>query len=220
MIPWSEAIEVLAWFRPAEPPVPRVLFEDEHSLAVEKAPHESCGEPHGVSGGLCARVHRLPGAAAAVALESWGYGVSGVCWFAKTSAAAATLRERVSAERELIVLARGNLRKQGTVTRRSAAEPARGARYRKQADVGRHSLLTVFTTDSQETGTLLDFASIRHPVLGDAVHGDAASNHFAQHRHGLDRPFVHVRSSQLGDALATAELAPDLQRVLSSLGSD
>jgi hypothetical protein len=56
--------------------------------------------------------------------------------------------------------------------------------------------------------------------LGDAVHGDPSSNDFLQHRHGLDRPFVHVRSSRLGSAEAVSELAPDLQRVLDSLGSD
>ena len=220
MIPWSDAIEALCWFRAGEPPAPRVLFEDEQSLAVEKAPHESSAEGRDDVGSLCARVRRLPGSAAAVALESWGDGVSGVCWFAKSSAAAATLRERVSGERELVVLARGNLRKQGTVTRRGPGDPARGARYRKQADAGRHSLLTVFTADRDETGTLSDFASIRHPVLGDAAYGDAATNHFVQHRHGLDRSFLHVRTSRLGSAEARSELTPDLARVVASLGSD
>ena len=220
MIPWSDALEVLAWFHRGEPPAPRVLFEDEQSLAVEKAPHERVLEPLGELVSLTTRVRRLPGCESAVALDSWGQGVSGVCWFAKTSGAAAELRSQLGLERELVVLARGNLRKQGTVTRRSNGQQARGARYRKRADVGRHSLLTLFIDESKEDGAFADLASIRHPVLGDATRGDAATNDFSQHRHGLDRPFVHVRTSQLNGAAACSELAPDLTRVLESLGSD
>ena len=220
MIPWSDAIEALAWFRPGEPPAPRVLFEDDCSLALEKPPHESLVERGGALGSFTLRVRQLPGCASALPLDSWGAGVSGVCWFAKTRETPALLAAPGTAERELLVLARGNLRKQGTVTRRGSAEPTRGARYLKQAEHGRHSLLTVFSADPSELGTLADFASIRHPVLGDAAHGDPSSNDFLQHRHGLDRPFVHVRTSRLGRAEAHSELAPDLLRVLTSLGSD
>jgi len=124
----------------------------------------------------------------------------------------------------LLVLARGNLRKQGTITRRGAGTATCGARYHKQADVGRHSLLRVLTDDVDELGALRDFASISHPVLGDVVHGDSASNHFLEHRHGLDRAFVHCVTSRLrvGAEIheASSELAPDLARVLASLGSD
>ncbi|HXK19111.1 MAG TPA: methyltransferase domain-containing protein [Polyangiaceae bacterium] len=220
MIPWSDAIEALSWFSPSEQPAPRVLYEDEHSVAVEKAPHESVFEQGGELGGFSLGVRQLPGCAAALPLDGWGAGVSGVCWFAKTEQAQATLSARGSGERELLLLARGNLRKQGTVTRRGQAQPTPGARYLKRAEHGRHSLLSVFTADASELGALSDFASIRHPVLGDPVHGDPASNDFLEHRHGLDRPFVHVRSSRLGLVSAVSELAPDLQRVLDSLSSD
>jgi 23S rRNA (uracil1939-C5)-methyltransferase len=221
MIPWSDALEALAWFAPAAPPAPRVLFEDERFLAVEKAAHEPIvargdGEPS-----LTQRVRQLPDCQQALALDAWGAVVSGVCWFAKRAAAAA----RPEGSAGLLVLARGNLRKQGTITRRSGGEAAPGSRYKKQADVGRHSLLDVLTHDSAETGTLRDFVSIGHPVLGDAGNGDAASNQFMDHRHGLDRAFVHCRSSRLGgDGMpareARCELAPDLARVVASLSSD
>ena len=171
----------------------------------------------------------LPGCAEAVPLERRGAGMSGVAWCGKR-AIDATTRGEASAdtapavERTLLVLARGNLRKQGTITRRGSAQATPGARYHKQADVGRHSLLRVLTNDVDELGTLRDFASISHPVLGDAAHGDAASNHFLDHRHGLDRAFVHCAASRLrvGTQLhqASSELAPDLARVLVSLGSD
>ena len=117
------------------------------------------------------------------------------------------------------LLCRGNLRKQGTIARRGA-QPAAGARYQKQREVARHSLVTVHSHEADETGLLRDFASIRHPVLGDARHGDGPSNDFLQPRHGLERSFVHVHSSRFGDAEAVSALAPDLGRVLESLGSD
>jgi 23S rRNA (uracil1939-C5)-methyltransferase len=218
MIPWSDAIEALAWFAPAVPPAPRVLFEDERFLAVEKAPHEpvvarGAGEPS-----LTQRVRRLPDCGQAMALDAWGDAVSGVCWFAKGADAAAR-------ERTLLVLTRGNLRKQGTITRRRGGDAGPGSRYKKQADIGRHSLANVLTLDPVESGTLRDFVSIGHPVLGDAGNGDAASNQFMEHRHGLDRAFVHCSSSRLVGEGATAreascELAPDLARVVASLSSD
>jgi 23S rRNA (uracil1939-C5)-methyltransferase len=196
MIPWSDAVEVLAWFEPCPPPPPRVLFEDEELLAVDKPAHESTKN-------LRERVQRRPGCQHAAALTTWGEGVSGACWFQK---ARRTGTPRV--EHELLVLCRGNLRKQGT---------SHGA--------ARHSLARVLTSDHDELSTLRDFAGIRHPILGDSTSGDAATNDFLLHRHGLDRPFVHVGLARLrtssGAVLeASSELAPDLAQVQASLSSD
>lgn len=221
MIPWSDALEALAWFVPQAPPAPRVLFEDGHYLAVEKEAHEILGKA--ALDSLTARVQALPGCQHAQALDGWGKAVSGVTWFVKS--AAAEPRPALLGERTLLVLARGTLRKQGTVTRRGDASKTRGSRYKKQSDVGRHALVSVGNEDTDETGTLRDFASIGHPVLGDAVTGDAASNQFLEHRHGLDRAFVHCQASRLrapdgSERVAESPLAPDLRRVLLSLGSD
>jgi 23S rRNA (uracil1939-C5)-methyltransferase len=218
MIPWSDAVEALAWLEPAAPPAPHVLYESEAWLAVEKIANEA------LAPSLLERVRKL--SPEAVAVESWGSGVSGVCWFAKTPAAAPALREALgSAERELTVLVRGNLRKQGTVTRRVAGQSTPGTRYKKLRDVGHHSLARAFTRDADETGALRDFASIGRPVLGDAQLGDRRSNEHVEHRHGLDRPFVHCRATTLqapdGSALSvTSELAPDLSQALESFESD
>ena len=221
MIPWSEALEALAWFVPQAPPAPRVLFEDADYLAVEKEAHEILAKAPLDS--LTERVQLLPGCQQAEALETWGAGVSGVCWFSKR--ASADTKPTPLGERTLLVLARGSLRKQGTVTRRHDGTTTRGSRYKKQADVGRHALVSTINEDPSETGTLRDFASIGHPVLGDATIGDAASNQFMEHRHGLDRAFVHCLDSRLATPdgavrVARSELAPDLSRVLTSLGSD
>jgi hypothetical protein len=149
-----------------------------------------------------------------------------VCWFAKSKTSEPGLRRALhAAERELIVLVRGNLRKQGTVTRRSAEGPARGARYKKQRDLARHSLASALVADADEVGALRDFASISHPVLGDPKHGDRKSNDHVEHRHGLDRPFLHCRAAKVCDFAGTeqqvsCELTPDLLQVLTSLESD
>lgn len=212
MIPWSDAVEVLTWFEPSPIPLPRVAFESEQLVAVDKPPHES-------SESLLARVRRLPGADAARALDDFGAGVSGVCWFEK---------QRVDAtpgERDVTLACRGNLRKQGTISRREPSDL--GARYRKQADLGRHSLVSVRCFDTSERELLRDFASIRHPVLGErsARLGDGETSDFMQHRHGLDRAFLHVAQSSLalpsGQTLtASSSLAPDLAEVVTSVGSD
>jgi 23S rRNA (uracil1939-C5)-methyltransferase len=231
MIPWSNAIEALAWFAPGAPPPPRVLHETEAFLAVEKAPHETVSSRGADGPSLQARVRQLPDWQDAQPLDAWGAEVSGVCWFAKSATLAAKLTaERTASgasrpERSLSLLTRGTLRKQGTIARRGGEAAGLGSRYKKLADAGRHAWVTVLTHDAEETGTLRDFAGIGHPVLGDAVSGDAASNQFLEHRHGLDRLFVHCTSSRLRvDAETVLDahsvLSPDLSRVLASLGSD
>jgi 23S rRNA (uracil1939-C5)-methyltransferase len=225
MIPWSDAVEALAWLEPAPAPAARVLFENEAWLALEKHAGESIISADSAEPSLLARARAAHGAAL-TPVDGWGSGVSGVCWFAKTSAAEPALRRALArAERELVVLVRGNLRKQGTITRPGPAGPMRGARYKKQRDIARHSLASALSFDDAEVGTLRDFASISHPVLGDARHGDRKSNDHIEHRHGLDRPFVHCRSVSLCDETGrehrvSCELSPDLEQVLGSLVSD
>jgi 23S rRNA (uracil1939-C5)-methyltransferase len=206
MIPWSDAVEVLCWFELAPAPPPRILFEDEAFVAVEKPPYES----------VASLVRRLPGLVGTRALDAWGPDVSGVCWLAKGEQVASP------GERELTLACRGNLRKQGTVTRRASAT---GSRYRKQRELGRHSVVSVFVADGDESEVRRDFATIRHPILGSQRDGDAETNAFFQHRHGLDRAFLHVTRSQLRVAPGTvlearSELSPDLGRVLASVDSD
>jgi 23S rRNA (uracil1939-C5)-methyltransferase len=226
MIPWSDAIEALAWFTPAPAPAPRVLHEDDDFLAIEKAPHEAVN-PQAELPDLTTRVRLRPGCQGARAIDAWGPSVSGVCWFTKHAAAARQLRhvgdDAVRGERTLSILVRGSLRKQGTIMRREGESAARGSRYRKLADVGRHALLSAISDDADEAALLRDFVSIGHPVLGDGESGDLASNQFLEHRHGLDRAFLHCTHSRLQVDGATwleaeSELAPDLARALASLG--
>jgi 23S rRNA (uracil1939-C5)-methyltransferase len=209
MIPWSDAVEVLAWFEPDAVPVPRVLFEDEAWLAVDKAPYET-------SAAVAVRARRLPGCSEVRALDAWGEEASGVCWLAKRGDLAS------AGEREVTLACRGNQRKQGTIARRA---PDAGTRYRKERELGRHSLVSASVVDRSEAQLLRDFATIRHPVLGSSTSGDPTTNDFLQHRHGLDRAFLHVTRSRLrlasGAVLeASSELPPDLRRVVETLASD
>jgi hypothetical protein len=224
MIPWSDAVEALTWFTPSAPPEARVLFRDEQLLAAEKAPHQllSGDDPST----LLRSVQALPGWSQAVPLERWGDATSGVCWFARNAELAEQLAG-ATRDSEVTLLVRGNLRKQGTITRRHAAGASAGTRYHKLADVARHSLTTARIHDTDERGLLGDFAAIRHPVLGDGATGDPASNRFVWHRHALDRPFVHIKTSALTTADGLQRRAhsdhdptPDLNWVLTSLRSD
>ena len=166
MIPWSDAVEALAWLEPAAQPAPRLLFENAQWLAVEKHAGEPIVSADLQQPSLQKRV-RLAHGEALTAVDHWGVGVSGVCWFAKSKASEVGLRRALhGAERELSLLVRGNLRKQGTVTRRSAEGSSRGARYKKLRDLARHSLASALVADEDEVGALRDFASISHPVLG------------------------------------------------------
>jgi 23S rRNA (uracil1939-C5)-methyltransferase len=209
MIPWSDAVEVLCWLEPCAPPTPKVLFEDEHWQAFDKPAYEQLSNDGRIV------TPTPPGAA-----------MSGVVFRAKTPTAADSLGQALrEAERELTLLVRGNLRKQGTIARRQPSLVAHGARYKKQANVGRHSLVSAMVKDADENATLGDFASIGHPVLGDARYGDPRSNQHLEHRHGLDRAFVHCAAVRLrshtGDELhVRAELAPDLAQVLASLAGE
>ncbi len=214
MIPWSDAIEALCWFGPAAPPSPRVLYRDEHWVAVEKAAFEPMTASAGES--LTARVRRLPGFADAEALEGWGAETSGVSWFSRP----ASLASVVSAERWLTLGVRGNLRKQGTITRHRDGAATAGARYKKRGALGRHSWVSASVHDDDERALLADFAGIGHPVLGDP-RGDDATNQFLEHRFGLDRTFAHCHESRLvlreGTVLcASSELAPDLSQLVDS----
>jgi 23S rRNA (uracil1939-C5)-methyltransferase len=224
MIPWSDAVEALTWFTPGAPPEARVLFRDEQLLAAEKAPHQPVsGDDRGTLG---SSVRMLPGWSEAVPFDRWSDATSGVCWFARNAELARQLAG-ATRDSELTLLVRGNLRKQGTITRRHPTGPTTGTRYHKLADVARHSLTAARVSDTDERALLGDFAGVRHPVLGDPddVTGDPASNRFIWHRHALDRPFVHVTTSSLTTAdgvqrSAHSELAPDLAWVLTSLRSD
>jgi 23S rRNA (uracil1939-C5)-methyltransferase len=223
MIPHSAAVECLVMLRRSAVPPPTVLYEDAQCLAVIKSGYELL---LGEASGLLERVRGLPGAerAVAVAAASLDRDASGVCVFARTPATLPELeRACVAAKHTFSVLARGITHKKGRIRR-----PVRDARrsvpastsYERRAVHGGHSLLAVHAEHGSPLYIRQHLASIGHQVLGDA-RGDAASNAFFEHRHGLDRSFLHraALTLTLGAEPRTLEapLPGELAAVLGSL---
>jgi 23S rRNA (uracil1939-C5)-methyltransferase len=218
MIPLSDAIECCALLAPAPPPAPRVLFEDEHTLALDKAPFEDADTG---SDSLLARARRTLGQPGLTPLLSLERDVSGVCWFAKTPTAAANLREDVArAELCFCALVSGISHKKGKIERRGREQQS-SLRYVRRGVRGGHSLLDVLAEPASVGELRRLLASIGHPVLGDARHGKAITNRYFEHRHGLDRPLLHCARLRLERSHGTLEveapLSADLAHVLGRL---
>jgi 23S rRNA (uracil1939-C5)-methyltransferase len=197
MIPLSDAVETLAVFRPAPPPAARILQEEDAFVAVERVAHEPDGD------------------------------ASGIQVFARSPAHAALIAPALEAARARhVVLARGITHARGSL---GSARPSAGAapsvrtRYERSETVGGHSLLTLESRGARPRTILRQLANLGHPVLGDARSGDRRSNAHFEHRHGLDRAFLHLASLDFRygerDISLRSALAPDLARVLESLRS-
>lgn len=111
-------------------------------------------------------------------------------------------------ERTYLALVRGITHKKGKI---------RTLRYVREAVHGGHSLLRI---DAQGVPPALLrklLGSIGHPILGDRRYGDPASNTFFEHRHGLDRSFLHCASALVDGERLEAALPGELAAVLASL---
>ena len=226
MIPHSTAVECLVTVLRGVAPAPTVVYEDAQCLAVVKSGYESMRAEAGTLG-LLERVRQLPGAADAVLVPGaqLDHDSSGICLFARSPAALALLELACTeAAHTFMGLARGVTHKKGSIRRpvRQARRvvPAR-TRYQRDAVHGGHSLLTITPEHSSTSFIRQHLAGVGHPLLGDTRFGDAASNTFFEHRHGLDRSFLH--RSQLALTLNNERLAleaplpGELSAVLASL---
>jgi 23S rRNA (uracil1939-C5)-methyltransferase len=152
-------------------------------------------------------------------------GTSGVCIFAKHKRALPLLAAALaSGEKHYLALVRGAARAKGIVRaplREQGQTRDAVSRYSLVKRVGPHSLVRVRPEQGRTHQVRKHMAAIAHPVLGDARYGDGPSNRYFEHRHGLDRTFLHARRIVLrfGDApplLLEAPLAADLEAVLAS----
>lgn len=225
MIPLSDAVEALALLEPLPPPAPRVLYEDARSIALLQLPFEPT-TPDGGSGlSLLARARASLGLPELTPVHRLEAGVSGLCWFARRPADVAPLAGALAeAQLTYLALARGVTHARGTIRRplRDAGKPRPAlTRYRRLEVVGGHSLLELTPERGPRRQLQRHLASIGHPILGDSRHGDGASNRHFEHRHGLDRPFLHLASLQLpladGAREISAPLPGDLAAVLDAL---
>ena len=228
MIPHSAAVECLVVARRGALPLPSVLHESELLIAISKPGFQAIAAAGAPS--LLDRVRLLPGASNAVALSAQGLDddSSGVCLFARDAAALPELEQAFAAGTQTFVgLARGVSHKRGRI-RRPVRDGRDGRqvvpaslRYLRESLRGGHSLLTIWPERGGPLHLRQLLSGVGHPLLGDRRFGDPASNTFFEHRHGLDRSFLHCSSLSL--ALSTGQLnleAPlpgELTAVLASL---
>jgi 23S rRNA (uracil1939-C5)-methyltransferase len=174
-----------------------------------------------------ARVRAEHGLPELAALQRLDAGTSGVCLFAKARAYVHALNERLQrGQKQYLALVRGNLRQKGIVRaplREQGKTRAATTRYTRSERIARHALARVRPEQGRTHQVRKHMAAIGHPVLGDARYGDSASNLYLEHKHGLQRTFLHAFRVELPGAsghaplMLEAALAPDLAQVLSSL---
>lgn len=226
LMPLAADVESVVLLEPAPPPPAAVLYEDADVLVADKPPHLPTHpeREHAIS--LLAqlqRTHHLPELRAVHRLD---LGTSGACIFAKTAASTTAYAAALAAgQKHYLALARGRVHDKGIIkqplidgrTRREAL-----TRYTRQSFFGGHSLVRVRPAQGRTHQVRRHLAAIGHPVLGDLRYGDGASNRHFEHRHGLDRTFLHLGRLELHSptgALLRFEspLPPDLDAVLRSL---
>jgi len=227
MIPHSAAVECLVVLHRSEPPAPKLLYEHEQWLAVLKSGYEPVSAEAGFERGLTDRVRALPGASHAVplALQRLDSDSSGVCLFARTPAALPALEQAFrSGTQSFVALARGVTHKRGRI-RRPVRDGGRAVsastRYLRERVQGGHSLLTIWPEQAVPMQLRQLLQGVGHALLGDPRYGDAPSNTYFEHRHGLDRSFLHCSSVALVSATihisCEAPLPGELKAVLASL---
>lgn len=197
MIPLSEEIETVAILTRAAPAPPKVVYEDEEIIIVEKAAHEPCTPKGEYVSSVVARLQRIKGASRAVPLHRLDIGTSGLLVCAKDPNAApkwTAILSSPSTRRIYLAGVRGITPAKGAITRdlkeNGKPLPAR-TRFRRLAITGGHSVLRVIPEEGRTHQIRRHLASIGHPVLGDEKYGHAATNRFFEEKNALDRTFLH-----------------------------
>ncbi len=227
MIPHSSAVECLVVARRGPLPAPPVLFQNAELIAVLKSGYEPIDREPGFTTSLTERVRSLDGGKHAVHLPAQRLDLdcSGVCLFARDPASLPALEAAFRGSKQTFVaLARGVSHKRGRI-RRPVREGQRvvtaSTRYLREGLRGGHSQLTIWPESASASQLRQLLVGMGHPVLGDARFGDPASNSFFEHRHGLDRSFLHCSAISLpfasGHVTVEAALPGELRAVLESL---
>lgn len=197
MIPLTDEVETIALLRRMGLPTPRVAWEDDELLIVEKGAHEPTTPQGEYGSSLIARARRLPGASEAVPVHRIDVGTSGLVMLVKKPELAAKWQQVVAAEsaRKIYVAgARGVTPSKGAITRDLREDgkmyPAR-TRYRRLAVASGHSVLRVVPEQGRTHQIRRHLAAIGHPILGDDRYGHAPTNRFFEEKNALDRTFLH-----------------------------
>jgi 23S rRNA (uracil1939-C5)-methyltransferase len=227
MIPLSVGVESSLLLIPAEPPPIPVLYDDDQLLVVDKPAHLPTTPDAAHISSLLTRLQREHALPELTALHRLDVGTSGICLFAKRRSDVAGLALRLQAgEKHYLALVRGSVRAKGVIRaplREQGKTRSATSRYTRMFRAGSHTVVRVRPEQGRTHQVRKHMAAIGHPVLGDERYGDEPSNRHFEHRHGLDRTFLHAARLVLaadGDRAAVmleAPLAPDLAAVLASL---
>ena len=226
MIPLTDEVETVAILRRTAVPTPRVAYEDDEVLVVEKGPHEPTTPQGEYAVSLMSRARRLPGAANAVPVHRIDIGTSGLVMFAKKGENVIAWSEALhapSARKIYVAACRGLTPAKGAISRDlredGKAYPAR-TRYRRLAVASGHSVLRVVPEQGRTHQIRRHLAAIGHAVIGDDRYGHAPTNRFFEEKNGLDRAFLHCVRLELDHPrtgqrlIIEAPLPGDLRGVL------
>jgi 23S rRNA (uracil1939-C5)-methyltransferase len=226
MIPLTDEVETVAILRRVAVPPPRVAYEDEQIVIVEKGPHEPTTPQGEYTVSLLARARRLPGAEDVVPVHRIDIGTSGLVMLAKKPEYVAGWADALhapTARKIYVAAARGLTPAKGAICRDLREDgrsyPAR-TRYRRLAVASGHSVLRVVPEQGRTHQIRRHLAAIGHPVIGDDRYGHAPTNRFFEEKNGLDRAFLHCVRLELDHPktglrlLVEAPLPGDLRAVL------
>lgn len=197
MIPLTDEVETIALLRRTGLAAPKVAWEDEEILVVEKGAHEPTTPQSEYLSSLVSRARQLVGAEGAVPVHRIDVGTSGLVMLAKHPDFVAKWQAVLAADtsRKIYVAgARGVTPSKGAITRDLREDgkmyPAR-TRYRRLAVASGHSVLRVVPENGRTHQIRRHLAAIGHPILGDDRYGHAPTNRFFEEKNALDRTFLH-----------------------------
>ncbi|APR79965.1 RNA methyltransferase, TrmA family protein [Minicystis rosea] len=200
MIPLTEEVETVSVLRRSPPAPPRVIYEDEDVIVVDKGPHEPILAEEGEYGSsLLSRCARLPNTVdnKLEPIHRLDAGTSGLAMLARNEKARALWGNALATTGRLIYLAaaKGVTPAKGAITRDlregGRTYPAR-TRYRRLAIASGHSILRVIPDGGRTHQIRRHLAAIGHPVIGDERYGHLPTNRYFEEKHGLDRSFLHL----------------------------
>ncbi len=227
LIPLTAEVECVALLMPALPPSLHVIYEDEQVAIIDKPAHIPTTPQTEHSASLVALARAQLRAPNLTAVHRLDAGTSGVCILAKeTEHVHAWSQALAHGEKHYQALVRGITRDKGSIKRALRDGPrsldAR-TRFKRNEVIGGHSLITAMPDEGRTHQIRRHTASLSHPILGDSRYGDPKSNRYLEHKHGLDRPFLHCARITLiapttgSELVAEAGLPGDLSGVLARL---
>jgi 23S rRNA (uracil1939-C5)-methyltransferase len=231
MIPLTEEVETVAILRRGSTPAPRVLYENDDILIVEKGPHEPTTPQGEYASSLLARARLLPGGESCVPVHRLDVGTSGLVMFARRpdrAAKWAAVLSAASTRKTYIALVRGVTPGKGATSQdlHEGGKALRArTRYRRLAIASGQSLLRVVPDQGRTHQIRKHLAAIGHPVVGDDRYGHAPTNRYFTEKYSLDRAFLHCARLELDHPdtgvrhVIEAPLAGDLRAVLERISS-